>query len=162
MRAIAAMLLIAACWLQPAWSGEAARDNKALKALTVTGWVLLGEAFVGVNAGLAALDPTVYGVAGALLFPFGLANGGGSGSSDVAMWVDLAALETLAIGNIAIDKDAVSGRDVFIGNVIGWHLVAAVMGLTSYFTERSSKHDGLSLAVAPGYRGAGLALSYRF
>jgi hypothetical protein len=155
-RILTALFLIGGCLVQ---SVSADEGEKTLTGPQIAGMALMLEGVIGINAYLASLNPKVYGVAGALLFPLA---GGSSKSSETARWVGLAAVEALALYNISIDEDKMSKSEIFRANIIGWHAAAGIMAVTGYFAGDFNKDKKMSLNYMPETHGGRLILSYRF
>lgn len=161
--AIVALLL---CLLAAPLRAEEVAEQGFLD--TGLGQLMLAEAVFVANAGLATLDPQVYGVLGALLFPLAAA----SESNEAARWTGLIAGEALAAYNIVeLDKDENSDSEIFLRNIVAWHAFAAVVGLASWLGGDGAAGDGaagegdrlaLNAQLTPLPQGAWLQLSYAF
>lgn len=127
----------------------------------IAGTVLIVEGAVGLNAYLASLNPRVYGVAGALLFPIAAANSD-SKSSDTTRWAGLASVEALALYNIGLDEDRMSDSEIFLNNFIGWHAAAGIMAITGYFAGDFNRDRKVALNYVAEPHGGRFILSYRF
>jgi len=120
---------------------------------------LIVESIVAANAGLAALDPDVYGVTAALLMPLAVV-GSGEGAP---MWAGLLAVEGLAAWNWAvIDEDETSRGRIFVENLVAWHLFAGVVYAAEHLAGGEKSDDGPSVAFAPTNRGGAVILSLGF
>jgi hypothetical protein len=140
---------------------SAEEGEKEWTGSRIAGAVLILEGVVGLNAYLASLNPRVYGVAGALLFPVAAANSEGK-SSDTTRWVGLASVEALAIYNIGLDEDKISDSEIFRNNFIGWHAAAGIMAVTGYFAGDFNRDKKVALNYIAEPHGGRLMLSYRF
>ncbi len=118
---------------------------------------LLVEGIIGVNAWMASEDPHTYGALSALLFPLA----GSSQDSPTQHWVKLAAVESVALYNLSIDEDKKSKSEIFKGNVIAWHLVAGIVGLSGYLVGDGSAQESLKFTPVSN-RGPQLVYSYKF
>jgi hypothetical protein len=121
---------------------------------------IFAEAMIAVNAGLASLSPKAYGIAGVILFPIATANG--PTTSNTTRWVGFGAVESLAVYNITINENKKSKGEIFLENIIAWHLVAGIVGLTDILTGDQKKDTTVSLDYVPTKNGGGLLLSKRF
>jgi len=126
----------------------------------VVGHVALSEALVAVNAGLAAAEPRGYGVIAAILFPIAAASY--EDASSTTRWVGLATAEGIAVYDIAVNTDRITDQQIFVANVIGWHVLAAAVFTTKHFTQSQHPDAKTSLRYEPSRDGGMLTVSYRF
>jgi hypothetical protein len=122
--------------------------------------LLIGEALFALNAGMAALSPKAYGIVGAIVFPIGAANG--SATSETTRWVGLAAAESIAVYNLTINENRKSKGEIFVENMIAWHIFTGIVFLTNSLTSDLKKSTNASLDYVPVKNGGGLMLSKRF
>lgn len=129
----------------------------------LSGLALIGltEGFFAVNSGLATLSPRVYGGAGLLLLPLGLAQGGSSKGNIVAASL----FAGLCVYNLVVpERQDLSNSEVFVHNMIGWHVLALGVGAVSFLTpEQDEKtQQALRFDIRLGSAGPMLIAQYRF
>jgi hypothetical protein len=135
---------------------EVEKDKKDINPLVAVG---IAEGVFVISAWMASKNPQAYGGLLALGAPFG----GHSGEqNETTMWLTLAAVEAMAIYNISLDKDEYSESEIFKKNMIGWHIVLGVVGLTAWLSDDGEKEDKVSMSFAPLHGGGQFRLAYRF
>ena len=166
-----AVILVCSCLALSAHANEEdpvpVDDSKPIDAkksqiewtpLEIAGAALLFEGAMALNAKMAASNPHVYGYAGLLLFPLGSDNR----MSEASFWALMVGAESLAIYNIRIDEEKMTKNEIFRANMIGWHALMLVGGITGYFAGDFSKDKKVSLNYLPEPQGGKLLLSFRF
>lgn len=142
------------------WDAWAEDPEKTSFVQTVPGMVFVGEVLALVNAGMATLDPQVYGIAGALLFPVAAVEGS---ASPPTRWVSLGAAEGLAVYNIAaLDTDEDSDKKIFLGNMVAWHAFAAVVFITASLAGDLEDKKEVAVQYQPLRDGGMLRVAYAF
>lgn len=144
-----------------AWAQESAQDEPKRFVQTLPGMILVGEGLILANAGMATLDPQIYGGLLALLAPLG---GSETDARPSMYWTGLAAAEGLAAYHISeLDKDEDTDKDIFLSSVVGWHAFAAILGV-AYLIVGEDKKEPIEGAVhyqpVPG--GGMVKFSYEF
>jgi len=121
-----------------AWGQEATKEEGPKRFVqTLPGMILVGEGLALVNAGMATLDPQIYGGLLALLAPLG---GSETDTRPSMYWTGLAAAEGLAAYHISeLDKDEDTDKDIFLRSVVGWHAFAAVLGVAFLIVGEDKK-----------------------
>jgi hypothetical protein len=148
------------CFANPASAEDppAAEEKRFIQ--TVPGAILLAETLFAANAGMATLDPQAYGVLVALFSPLGAAETKGSTTT---RWVALAAAEGLAAYNIAgLDKDEDTDKEIFVANMIAWHVFAAAVGTTAWLKGDLEESKKVTLSYAPVSGGGLIRIGYAF
>lgn len=144
-------------------SAEDSKEYKDIEKKKLNPFVefALIEGAFALNSALAAGDPKLFGVVGALLFP--LADPGPGNRYTAGHWVGLVAVESLAIYNIvALDKKMDGENEIFRQNFIGWNIVAALVETTDYFSKKINKKSRYSFSVTPIEGGGFVQISKRF
>jgi len=132
--------------------------------------VLMIEGGIALNSYLASLNPDVYGgFEIAMAFPAAALCEGCEKPEAVTAGIALAGLGAY---NLTLDEDQLSSGDIFKKNFVGWHVVAAAIGLSALATEHGeakpdkgaegAKERAGILRVAPVPRGIALAYRFRF
>ncbi len=133
-------------------------EDKADKEINPVLAAAFFEGMIAVNAWMASKNPKLYGGAAVLLFPVGAAES----KNETTFWVSLAAAEALAIYNISLDEDKYSESEIFKKNMIGWHLFAGAVGLTTWLTNDENKKEKVSLGFVPAPKGGVFRVTFRF
>jgi hypothetical protein len=101
------------------------------------------EGLAGVNSLMASANPKLYGGAAMLLFPMA----GCPNSNKTACTAGLITAESLAVYNLTLDPHKKTKGEIFRSNMIGWQILAGVIGTSSYLTK--DKTQKLSIAPLP-------------
>ncbi len=129
--------------------------------LEKTGYVALIEGLFAVNAGLATLSPRVYGGVGLVLLPLGL-----TGKSAAMDATGASLFASLCIYNLVVPASQdLSDSEVFVHNMIGWHVFALGLGVASLFANHDKNEkpqQALSFGVNVGPGSTLLVARYRF
>lgn len=111
-----------------------------------------------VASAAASRQPHAFGIAAALMFP---AAALGSDISTTTKTVTLIGAESLAFYNLTVDKNNRTRPEIFRKNMIGWHALALVVGVTGYIMGDFGSNK--SVAVVPvDNHGAKIMYSYNF
>ncbi len=132
------------------------------KATDVSGTIIgsfIVEGLIITNSLLASENPNEYGSLLALSIPILVANSDKMKSEEKAAWI--IGGELLAYGNINIDEDKKSKKEIFQDNFIAWHLLVGVLVATWNYTEVPEENTSLNLRPSVG-NGAELVFTYRF
>lgn len=140
---------------------EEAEGSAGTSGFSGSALIGLTEAFFAINSGLATLSPRVYGGTGLLLLPLGLAQGGGSKNNIAAASI----FAGLCVYNlVAPARLDLSNSEVFVHNMIGWHVLALGVGAVSFFTPTQDEktQQALRFDIHLGSAGPMLIAQYRF
>jgi hypothetical protein len=74
-------------------------------------------------------------------------------------WPMILAFETMALYNLSIDHDQETENNIFVNNVIGWHVTLSLAAGAMYYIH---KNDDLSVAYLPVHDGGYLTMKYSF
>jgi hypothetical protein len=113
--------------------------------------------FIAASA-VASREPRAFGVVSALMFPAAVL---GSDISKPTSAVALIGAETLAFYNISVNKNDRTRQQIFRKNMIGWHALALVVGVTGYIMGDYGSNQSLALVPAENH-GAKIMYSYNF
>ncbi|NKE70056.1 hypothetical protein [Candidatus Manganitrophus noduliformans] len=142
---------------------EAQGEDDSPKKPTLNAAVLIGvyEGLFALNSGLAALSPRGYGAAGLVLLPLTFSQSGGS-KERIAGGSLFAGL---CVYNLVVpDRRDLSRSQIFVHNMIGWHLFALGVGATSFFSDdkKEKTQHAFNLGLNVGPEGPMLVARYLF
>ena len=133
-------------------------DSFAAGKLSTTEKIVLFESAIAANSLLAAADPHLYGAIGSLALPASFISDRYSTTTNV---VTLVGTESIAFYNLNIDEKSRTKSEVFRKNMIGWHMFAAIAGLTGYLMGDITSIDSIVMSPTPG-NGIKIAYNLKF
>lgn len=119
------------------------------------------EGIFAANSGLATLSPRIYGASGLLLIPFGFTQGGGSRTN----LAEGSLFAAICLYNLFVPhRRDFSNSQVFVHNMIGWHLFLLGVGAVSLLVgdEERTKQPAFSFDFNVRPDGGMFMAQYRF
>ncbi len=121
---------------------EKVETSKIAPYAKIVGGVLIFEVLISINAIMASEYPSEYGGLLVLMAPLiAVDNDFGTASK----WVTFAELEFLGIYNINITASKTTKNEIFINNMIAWHVWVASTATVEYFTGGFDKKTEIGL-----------------